>query len=146
MIFSTFGLYAQRFDLGGYLKPTTSEFELLGTSSKTRVSTYKYKKDKPELFFNRKIGDITVGVRDGIIVLTIYNLVPNNGDIGVPADILRLLEENFPYPFKEVNGVYGMNIDNETIGISRASNSLTFNKDRIMFLNSVKQSILESTK
>ena len=146
LIFSSIGLCAQRFDLGSYLKPTTSDFEYLGTSSRTGVSTYKYKREKPDLFFSRKIGDITVGVRDGVITLTIYNLVPNNGDYGVPADILKLIGDNFPYPFKEVNGVYGLNIDNETISISRATSPLTFNKDRIMFVNSVKQSILESTK
>jgi len=49
------------------------------------------------------------------------------------------------YPFKEVNGVYGLNIDNESISIARVRNSLTFNQDRIMILNTIKQSILEST-
>lgn len=139
-------LYAQRFDLGGSLNPAPSEFEYLGTSSKTGVSTYKYKKPKTEKFFNRNIGDIIVGVRSGKIVTTIYNLIPNKGDIGVPADIITLVQANLPYPFKEVNGVYGLNIDNETISIARVRSPLTFNQDRIMFMNSMKQSILESTK
>jgi len=146
ILLSSFGLSAQRFDLGKYLNPTPNEFELLGISSKTGVSTYKYKKEITDRFFNRRIGDILVGVREGIIVSTIYNVIPNRDDIGVPVDILQLLEKNFPYPFKEVNGVYGMNIDNETISIARVRNPLTFNQDRIMFLNSVKQSILENTK
>lgn len=139
-------IHAQRYDLGSYLNPTTSEFELIGISSKTGVSTYKYKKEITDRFFNRKIGDIIVGVRDGIIVSTIYNLIPNAGDVGVPADIIQLIQANIPYPFGNVNGVYGLNIDNETISIARVRNTLTFNQDRIMFLNSVKQSILENTK
>lgn len=146
ILLSSFGLSAQRFDLGAYLNPTPNEFELLGISSKTGVSTYKYKKEITDRFFNRRIGDILVGVREGMIVSTIYNVIPDRDDIGVPADILQLLEKNFPLPFKEVNGVYGMNIDNETISIARVRNPLTFNQDRIMFLNSVKQSILENTK
>lgn len=139
-------ILAQRYDLGSYLNPTASEFELIGISSQTGVSNYKYKKETTELFFNRKIGDIIVGVRDGIIVSTVYNLIPNNGDVGVPADIIQLIEANLPFPLSKINGVYGVNIDNETISIARVRNTLTFNKDRIMFFNSVKQSILENTK
>jgi hypothetical protein len=139
-------LSAQRYDLGSNLNPKTSEFELLGISSKTGVSSYKYTKEPYELFFNRRIGSIIVGVRKGTIVSTIYNLIPNNDDIGVPVEILKLIEANIPYPFKEVNGVYGLNIDNETISLARVTNSLTFNQDRIMFLNSVKQSILENSQ
>lgn len=81
-----------------------------------------------------------------MIVTTVYNLIPKSTDKGVPTDILKILEEKFPYPFKEVNGVYGLNIDNESISIARVSNPMTFGKDRIMYMNSVKQSILENTK
>ena len=139
-------LTAQKFYSGNYLEPTSNEFELLGISSKTGVHTYKYKKVIYDTFFERKIGDIIVGIRDGIIVTTVYNLIPKTTDKGVPNDILKMLEEKFPYPFKEVNGVYGLNIDNESVSIARVSNSLTFGKDRIMFMNSVKQNILENTK
>jgi hypothetical protein len=139
-------LIAQKFYLGNYLEPTSNEFELLGISSKTGVHTYKYKKVIYDTFFERKIGDIIVGIRDGIIVTTVYNLIPKTTDKGVPSDIIKMLEKKFPYPFKEVNGAYGLNIDNESISIARVSNSLTFGKDRIMFMNSVKQSILENTK
>lgn len=136
---------AQKFYLGNYLEPTSNEFEPIGVSSRTGVHTYKFKKDIYDTFFERKIGDIIVGIRDGVIVTTIYNLIPKSTDKGIPNDILKMLEENFPYPFKEVNGVYGLNIDNESISVSRGSNSLTFGKDRIMFMTSVKQSILENT-
>jgi len=142
----SFSLFAQRFDLGNSLNPKQPDFEYLGTSSATGVSTYKYKKPKTEKFFNRNIGDIIVGVRSGKIVTTIYNLIPNKSDIGVPTDIITLIQANLPYPFKEVDGVYGLNIDNESISIARISNLLTFNQDRIMIMNTVKKSILESTK
>lgn len=145
-ICSSFSLFAQRFDLGNSLNPKQPDFEYLGTSSATGVSTYKYKKPKTDKFFNRNIGDIIVGVRSGKIVTTIYNLIPDKNDIGVPSDIIQLVQANLPYPLKDVNGVYGVNIDNESISIARVRNPLTFNQDRIMILNTVKQSILENTK
>ena len=142
----TISLWAQRFDLGDKLNPQSSEFEYLGTSSRTGVSTYRYKNVPTQLFFGRQIGDIVVGVRRGMITLTIYNLIPRSNDHGVPSDILKLIQDNLPFPLGEHDGVYGMNIDNETISIARDNNPLTFNKDRIMIMNSVKQSILENTK
>jgi len=123
--------------------PTSNEFEYLGTSSKTGVSTYKYKKEIYDKLFDRDIDDIVVGVKDNFITTTIYNLIPRANDIGIPNDLKALIQRNFPYQFKEVNGVYGLNIDNESISFARVTNSLTFGKDRIMFLTSIKQSILE---
>jgi hypothetical protein len=137
---------AQKFYLGNYLMPTENEFEYLGTSSKTGVSTYRYKKVIYDRFFEREIGDIIVGIRDNYITHTIYNLIPNRYDIGIPDELKSVIQKNFPYQFKEINGVYGLNIDNESISFARVKNSLTFGKDRIMFMTSIKQSILEKTK
>lgn len=142
----TLSLWAQRFDLGDKLIPQSTEFEYLGTSSRTGVSTYRYKNETTQQFFGRQIGDIVIGVRENTIMLTIYNLVPRPSDHGVPSDIIKLIQDNLPFPLGEHNGEYGMNIDNETISISRSTNVMTFNKDRIMIMNSVKQSILENTK
>lgn len=138
--------YSQKFYLGNYLEPTPNEFELIGISSRTGVSTYKFKKEIYDTFFNRKIGDIIIGIRDGIIVTTVYNLIPNSYDRGVPKDILNQVQENLPFPLGEINGTYGVNIDNESVSIARVSNEMTFYRDRIMFINTVKQSILERTK
>ena len=134
---------AQKFYLGNYLTPTANEFELIGISSKTGVYAYKYKKEIYDTFFGRNIADIIVGIKNERIVQTIYLLVPEKTDVGVPKDVINEIQKKFPFPFKEFNGNYGMNIDNETISIARVINALTFWKDRIMFMNSVKQSILE---
>jgi hypothetical protein len=126
--------------------PTNNEFEYLGTSSKTGVSTYKYKKEIYDRFFEREIDDIIVGIRDNYITLTIYNLMPIPNELGISIELKNSIQKNFPYEFKEINGVYGLNIDNESISFARVKNSLTFGKDRIMFMTSIKQSILEKTK
>ena len=143
VLFVTTKSFSQRFDLGEQLSPNSTEYKFLGTSSSTGVSTYQYVgvfTDK--YFFGRKIGDIIIGIKNGIVVTTIYNIIPEPGDVGVPKSIIDLIESNLPFPLANVNGVYGVNIDNETISLSRSNNVLTFYKDRIMILNSVKNSLL----
>jgi len=135
--------FSQKFSLGDELNPTSTEFKLLGISSNTGVSTYKYIgiiTDK--YFFNRKVGDIIIGFKNGIVVTTIYNLIPENSDIEVPKSTLELVQKSLPFPLAYRNGIWGANIDNESFSLSRTKNALTFNKDRIMFMSSIKQSIL----
>ena len=135
--------FSQKFYLGDRLTPKSAQFKLLGISSATGVSTYKYIgviTDK--YFFNRRVGEIIVGFKKGIIVTTIYNLIPEKDDVGVPQSTLDLAQSNLTYPLTERNGIYGVNIDNQTISLSRSTNELTFHKDRIMFFFSVKNSLL----
>lgn len=135
---------AQKFYIGNYLTPTANEFELMGISSKTGVYAYKYKKEIYDTFFSRKIAEIIVGIKNERIVQTIYLLIPERTDVRVPKEVMNEIQKKFPFPFKEINGNYGMNIDNETISIARVTNAISSWKDRIMFMNSVKQSILET--
>ena len=135
--------YSQNYNLGESLYPSKSEFELIGISSKTGVSAYRYKKQVSERFYGRKLGDIIVGVKDGHIAQTIYLMIPEDGDIGVPKEILNLIQSVLAFPLAYINGRYGVNIDNYSISLSRTNNAITFNKDRIMYMSSIKQSILE---
>ena len=97
---------------------------------------------KDKYFYNRKIGEIIIGIKDGIVVTTIYNLIPNKDDVGVPQSIINLIEQSMKYKFGYINGIYGMNVDDVSISVSRTNSAMTFNKDRIMFLSSIRQSIL----
>ncbi len=135
--------YSQNYSLGESLFPSKAEFELIGISSKTRVSAYRYKKQVSERFYGRKLGDIIVGIKDGHIAQTIYLMIPEDEDIGVPKDILNIIQSILPYPLTYLNGRYGVNIDNYSISLSRTNNAITFNKDRIMYMSSIKHSILE---
>lgn len=142
LILSTYG-YSQNYSLGESLNPSKSEFELIGISSKTGVSAYRYKKHVSARFYGRQLGDIIVGVKDGHIAQTIYLMIPENSDIGVPKEIINLIQAVLPFPLSYLNGRYGVNIDNYSISLSRTNNAITFNKDRIMYISSIKQSILE---
>lgn len=136
-------VYSQKHSLGDKLNPSPSEFKLLGISSKTGVANYKYIKPiTDKMFFGREIGDIIIGVKDGHIASTIYNLIPLPNDEGVPSSIIDLIQSSLPYPMKNVNGTWGINIDNNTISLMRANNAITFGKDRIIFNSSVKYSLL----
>ena len=135
--------FSQKFYLGDRLTPKLTQFKLLGISSATGVSTYKYIGAITDTYFyNRRVGEIIVGFKQGIVVTTIYNLIPEKGDVGVPQSILDLVQNGLPYPLVYRNGLYGANIDNTSITLSRSNNELTFHKDRIMFFTSVKNSLL----
>ena len=84
--------------------------------------------------FNRKIGDIVIGVKSGIITIVFYNLIPEKGDIGVPESTLELVQRDLPYPLINTNGNYEVSINHATIQLFRAKNPITFKKDRIIFL------------
>ena len=137
--------FSQKFFLGDRLTPKATQFKLLGISSATGVHTYKYiGAITNTYYYNRKIGEIIVGFKNGIIVTTIYNLIPEVGDIGVPQSTLELVQSAIPFPLAYRNGLYGANIDNTSITLSRSNNELTFYKDRIMFFTSVKNSLLRN--
>jgi len=135
-------VHAQKFYLGEAITINSSDFKLIGISSKTGVSNYRYTRLVNEKMFEREIGDIIVGVKDGHIASTVYNLIPLSGDVGVPSSIIDLVQANLPYPIKNINGTWGVNIDNNTISFMRATNAITFGKDRIIFNSSVKYSLL----
>ena len=136
------GVHAQKFYLGEAISINSNDFKLIGISSKTGVSNYRYTRLVNEKMFEREIGDIIVGVKDGHIASTVYNLIPLSGDVGVPSSIIDLVQANLPYPMKNINGTWGVNIDNNTISFMRAVNAITFGKDRIIFNSSVKYSLL----
>ena len=137
--------FSQKFFLGDRLTPNANQFKLLGISSATGVHTYKYiGAITNTCYYNRKIGEIIVGFKNGIIVTTIYNLIPEPEDVGVPQSTLDLVQRAIPFPLAYRNGLYGANIDNTSITLSRSNNELTFHKDRIMFFTSVKNSLLRN--
>lgn len=139
----SFSSFSQKFTLGEKLSPKSSNFKLLGISSSTGVSTYHYIGAMTDPYFcNRRVGDIIVGIKNGVVVTTIYNLIPENGEAGVPKSILDLIQSSLPFPLANRDGIYGANIDDITFSLSRSNNVLTFHKDRIMFMTSVKNSLL----
>ena len=145
LFFVSVNSFSQKFYLGDQLSPKSTQFKLLGISSSTGVHTYKYIGAITDTYFyNRRVGEIIVGFKKGIVVTTIYNLIPEKGDVGVPQSTLDLVQSAIPFPLAYSNGMYGANIDNTSISLIRTTNAITFNKDRIMFMTSVKNSLLRN--
>jgi len=135
--------FAQKYNLGDQLTPK-SDFKLIGTSSRTGVSHYKYiGVIKDTYYYDRRIDDIVIGIKNRVIVTTIYNLIPESRDIGVPKSIINKVQSGLSFPLAKRGGVYGVNIDDITISLSRTTNQMTFNKDRIMIFRSIKRSVLK---
>ena len=143
LLFTNF-VNAQRYDLGDSFYPNSREFKLIGISSATGVKSYKYIRPITDYMFGRKIGDIIIGEKNGRVVTTVYNLIPIKGDVGVPQSIVNVIQSALPYPLALIDDAYGVNIDNETISLSRSKNAITFYKDRIMYFSSVKRSLLNN--
>jgi hypothetical protein len=127
--------FSQWYYIGRPFNPDTEEFELIAFSDETGLDTFKYIGPQiNEKMFNRKIDDIVIGVREGIIIMVFYNLIPEKGDIGVPEATLELVQRDLPYPLINTNGNYEVSINHATIQLFRAKNPVTFYKDRIIFL------------
>jgi hypothetical protein len=127
--------FSQWYYIGKTFDPGTGKFELIAVSEESGILAYKYIGPQiNEKMFNRKIGDIVMGVKSGIITIVFYNLIPEKGDIGVPESTLELVQRDLPYPLINTNGNYEVSINHATIQLFRANNPITFKKDRIIFL------------
>lgn len=134
-----FNSFSQQYNLGERLIPTSSEFQLLASSSTTGVKTYKYVGPiQGQYFFNRKIGDVIVSIKNGIVITTFYLLIPEKNDVGVPKSTLDLVNASLPFPLAKRNNIYGASIDDIVFTLSRQKNPITFDKDRIVFCSTAK--------
>ena len=137
-----FDVFAQQFSIGEEVNPNTSQFKPLGASTKTGVYTYKYLGKIYNTLLNRDIGEIIIGVKNGHITMALYNLIPLPNDLGVPKSMRDDLEKEVGFPLGNTDGTYGLNLDNMTISLSRTNSVLTSFKDRIMFITTIKHSLL----
>lgn len=136
--------FSQRFYLGEKVYHIDNDFKLIGISSKTNDHYYQFiGKTGGDNLYGREIGDIIICINKSTIVTTYYSLIPKSDDIGVPSSVLNLFQKTLTFPLAFNDGIYGVNIDDYSYSISRTSNGLTFNKDRILIMNSVRESKLK---
>jgi len=65
LLLTTVNSFSQKFYLGDALKPKATELKSIGISSSTKVYSYKYIGTiTDKYFFNRKVGDIIVGIKN----------------------------------------------------------------------------------
>ena len=136
--------YSQKFLLGSRITPNTNQFKLLDFSPSTGIYTYQYIGVlKEKYLFNHKIGEITVGLKKGLVVTRVYFLIPKIGENDISESTVKLIENSLSIPLVRLpHNKFAVNVGNTLISLDVGNNSFTFDKYRMIYLTTVKYSIL----
>lgn len=136
--------YSQKFLLGSRITPNTSQFKLLDFSPSTGVYTYQFigvLKDK--YLFDHRIGEITVGLKKGVLVTRVYFLIPKKGEKDISNSTVKLIEKSLAKPLVRLpHNKFAVNVGDTLISLNLVNNSFTFDKYRMVYLTTIKYSIL----
>lgn len=144
LLFSTYS-FGQQFQIGDRVNPKSKQFKLLDYSPSMKVHTYQYVgKMKDKYLFDRRLGEIIIGVKKGVVVTTIYNLKLNTDEYRIEKSTL-----------KRVNKVVGKELlflphnslaitkGNTFVSLKICNTPLTFDQPRLVYLTTIKYSILK---
>ena len=144
LLFSTYS-FGQQFQIGDRVNPKSKQFKLLDYSPSMKVHTYQYVgKMKDKYLFDRRLGEIIIGVKKGVVVTTIYNLKLNTDEHRIEKSTL-----------KRVNKVVGKELlflphnslaitkGNTFVSLKICNTPLTFDQPRLVYLTTIKYSILK---
>lgn len=93
LLFSTYSI-GQQFQIGDRVDPKSKQFKLLDYSPSMKVYTYQYVgKIKDKYLFDRRVGEILIGVKNGVVVTTIYNLKLNIDEHRIEKSTLKRVNE-----------------------------------------------------
>ena len=143
LLFSTYS-FGQQFQIGDRVNPKYKQFKLLDHSPSMKVHTYQYIGPLTNNYlFHRRVGEVLVGVKNGVVVTLIYNLIPNKGEHKVSIFTLKLVKDKwkvelFPISF----GNYVATTCNTLLSLRLINNEMTFGQARIVFYTTIKYSIL----
>lgn len=136
--------FSQKFQLGSRITPNTKQFKILDFSPSTGVYTYKYIgviKDK--YLFDHRIGEITIGLKKSIVVTTVYFLIPKKGENDISESTVKLIEKSLSIPLVPLpHNKFAVNVGDILISLDLGNNSFTFDKFRMIYLTTIKYSIL----
>lgn len=136
--------FAQKFELGTRVQPNTQLFTQLDYSPSMKVHTYKYVGEIANKYlFDRRVGEIIIGVKNGVVVTLIFNLIPNKGEHKVSKSTLKLIKDKWKvglYPIP--NNKYVMTTGNKQVSLELTNNEMTFGQARIVYYTTIKYSLL----
>lgn len=143
MLFSTYS-FGQQFHIGDRVNPKSKQFKLLDYSPSMKVYTYQYVgKIKEKYLFKRKVADVIVGLKNGVVVTTIYNLEPNKEEHEIKKSTLALVNKRLGTDLHRLpNNDYAVSIGNKLISLQISYSPLTFDAVRLVYFTSIKYSIL----
>ena len=143
MLFSTYS-FGQQFQIGDRVNPKSKQFKLLDYSPSMKVYTYQYVgKIKEKYLFKRKVADVIVGVKNGIVVTTIYNLKLNTDEHRIEKSTLKRVNKAIGKELLFVpHDSYAITKGNTFVSLKICNTPLTFDQPRMVYLNTIKYSIL----
>ena len=142
LLFSTYSL-GQEFQIGDRLNPKSKQFKLLDYSPSMKVHTYLYvDKIKEKYLFDRRVGEILIGVKNGVVVTTIYNLKLNIDEHRIEKSTLKRVNEAIGKELLFVpHNSYAITKGNTFVSLKICNTPLTFDQPRLVYLTTIKYSI-----
>jgi sporulation protein YlmC with PRC-barrel domain len=89
------------------------------------------------------VGEVLVGVKNGVVVSTIYNLKLNTDEHRIEKSTLKRVNKAIGKELLFIShNSFAVTKENRFISLKICNTPLTFNQPRIVYLTSVKYSIL----
>jgi hypothetical protein len=109
-----------------------------------KVHTYQYIGPLANNFmFQRRVGEVLVGIKNGIVVTTIYNLKLIHGEHRIENSTLKMLNKAIGKELLFIShNSFAVTKRNRFISLKICNTPLTFDQPRIVYLTTIKHSIL----
>lgn len=143
LLFST-NSFGQQFQIGNRVNPKSKQFKLLDYSPSMKVHTYQYTgKIKDKYLFDRRVGEILIGLKNGVVVTTIYNLKLNTDENKIANSTLKRVNKVVGKELLFVpHNSYAITKGNNFVSLKICNTPLTFDQPRLVYLTTIKYSIL----
>jgi hypothetical protein len=140
----TASIYSQQFLIGDKVSPKSKEFKLLDYSPSMKVYTYQYVgKIKEKYLFDRRVGEILIGIKNGVVVTTIYNFKLINGEHRIENSTLKSVNKAVGKELLFVpHNSFAITKGNIFVLLKICNTPLTFDQPRMVYLTTIKYSIL----
>lgn len=135
---------AQKFELGDIITPKPQLYKGLDYSPSMKVYTYQYTGTITDKYlFGRRVDEILIGIKNGVVVTLIYNLIPNKGEHKVSKSTLKLIKDKWKVGLHPIpHDKYVMTTGNKLVSLELTNNEMTFDQARIVYYTTIKYSIL----
>ena len=143
LLFSTYS-FGQQFQIGDRVNPKSKQFKLLDYSPSMKVFTYQYVgKIKEKYLFDRRVGEILIGLKNGVVVTTIYNLKLNTDEHRIEKSTLKRVYKAVGKELLFVpHNSFAITKGNTFVSLKICNTTLTFDQPRLVYLTTIKYSIL----
>jgi sporulation protein YlmC with PRC-barrel domain len=143
LLFSTYS-FSQQFHIGERINANSRDFKLLDYSPSMKVYTYQFVgKIESKYLFDRKVGEIIIGIKNGVVVTTIYNLKLNTDEHRIEKSTLKRVNKTIGKELLFVpHNSFAITKGNTFVSLMICNTPLTFDQPRMVYLTTIKYSIL----